>query len=685
MDIHPDLVDGERGLVSMGCYSYSSSHQATSVLLDGGLGVAVAAACLDHCAALSSYNVLALLRVASEAERGKADTGFICACAANITDMTKTDDRTCDATCAHESRMPCGALFVSEPGSPDQSELTVTVSVYSRFLDYSTTKAGCLPRHSTSDMHLPMRRFSLPHRTNLFPSIMSMPGQCLSVCVGATKINSKMFAMISSNPFGPSIPSFECVCVALPDHLLNKLQIYSLDQSECDTSCDASGLVCGSSWSGAYSLYSLPPPFQSQTIQRTTNGPTGSETVQPIVQTPSIFQTSDSPPDPTKTLSTFAKPVLSSASTNSPSTIVPTSGRTRSSQTLGPSTVTSVPTRPQSTSVSITATISTSTVAPQLNAILPNDTPDNNEDTVVTRVSGTIVTLKPSKPAPTVILQSPSPSVVAAERGPSNGASSVTTAAIASSIGILLVAFLLIANITAIHVRKDRRKSEQVTAKTLHDAIQSNSTTTDTLTNTPLASMYYPAHRPTAITADSIPRALNAPQPPPPPPPPMEQSFSNLSFLEGPVAVGRVSSQYYTSSPSMPRLVALNYEASLPGKGRQSLLSNTERKSAGGGGGGSRYHSFGAGANTQLGTMQEVEGRELELGIENDETHQAYNLLTVYRSGILARESETSLVSSMNSSTQLGTRSPNGELKKSESSVFMDVLSGNDELEQHWL
>ncbi|KAJ3264928.1 hypothetical protein HDU77_007208 [Chytriomyces hyalinus] len=683
MDIHPDLVDGERGLVSMGCYSYSytTSHQATSVLLDGGLGVAVAAACLDHCAALSSYNVLALLRVASEAERGKADTGFICACAANITDMTKTDDRTCDATCAHESRMPCGALFVSEPGSPDQSELTVTVSVYSRFLDYSTTKTGCLPRHSTSDMHLPMRRFSLPHRTNLFPSIMSMPGQCLSVCVGATKINSKMFAMISSNPFGPSIPSFECVCVALPDHLLNKLQIYSLDQSECDTSCDASGLVCGSSWSGAYSLYSLPPPFQSQTIQRTTNGPTGSETVQPIVQTPSIFQTSDSPPDPTKTLSTFAKPVLSSASTNSPSTIVPTSGQTRSSQTLGPSTVTSVPTRPQSTSVSITATISTSTVAPQLNAILPNDTPDNNEDIVVTRVSGTIVTLKPSKPAPTVILQSPSPSVVAAERGPSNGASSVTTAAIASSIGILLVAFLLIANITAIHVRKDRRKSEQVTAKTLHDAIQSNSTTTDTLTNTRLASMYYPAHRPTAITADSIPRALNAPQPQPPPPPPLEQSFSNLSFLEGPVAVGRVSSQYYTSSPSMPRLVALNYDASLPGKGRQSLLSNTERKSAGG----SRYHSFGAGANTQLGTMQEVERRELELGIENDETHQAYNLLTVYRSGILARESETSLVSSMNSSTQLGTRSPNGELKKSESSVFMDVLSGNDELEQHWL
>ncbi|KAI8839164.1 hypothetical protein BJ741DRAFT_106065 [Chytriomyces cf. hyalinus JEL632] len=671
MDEHPRLVDGERGLVSMGCYS---SRDQESVVLDGSLGVGVAAACLDHCAGVSSYNVLALLRVASDVERGKAETGFMCACAANITDMIKTDDRTCDATCADESRMPCGALLVSEPGNPDQSELTVTVSVYSRFLDYSTTETGCLPWYFTSEMHLPMRRFSLPHRTNLFPSIMSLPGQCLSICVGATKINSKMFAMISSNPFGLSIPSFECVCVALPDHLLHKLRIYSLDQSECNSSCDASGLVCGSSWSGAYSLYSLPPPYSSPTIQRTTNGPTGSETGQPIVQTPPILQTSDSTPDPTKTRSTLAKPVLPSASTNSPTTIAPISSRTQSSQTLGTSTVTTVPTRPESTSISITATIPTATLAPQLNAILPNDTPENNEDIIATRVSGTIVTLKPSKPAPTVILQSPSPSVVAAERGPSNGASSVTTAAIASSIGILLVAFLLIANITAIHVRKDRRKSEQVTAKTLHDAIQSN--TADTHTNTPLASMYYPAHRPTAITADSTPRALNAP-------PPQEQSFSNLSFLEGPVAVGRVSSQYYTSSPSMPRLLALNYDASLPGKGRQSLLSNTERKSAGGG---SRYHSFGGGANTQLGTMQEVpEGREFYSGIENDETHQAYNLLTVYRSGILARESETSLVSSMNSSTQLGTRSPNGELKKSESSVFMDVLSGNDELEQHWL
>ncbi|KAJ3223609.1 hypothetical protein HDU81_009070, partial [Chytriomyces hyalinus] len=310
---------------------------------------------------------------------------------------------------------------------------------------------------------------------------------------------------------------------------------------------------------------------------------------------------------------------------------------------------------------------------PQLNAILPNDTPDNNEDVVVTRVSGTIVTLKPSKPPPTIILQSPSPSVVAAERGPSNGTSSVTTAAIASSIGILLVAFLLIANITALHVRKDRRKSEQVTARTLHDAIQSNNTDAYTSNTSPLASMYYPAHRPTAITADSTPRALNAPP---------EQTTSNLSFIEGPVAAGRISAQYYTSSASMPRLIALNYEGSLPGKGRQSLLSNTERKSVGGG---SRYHSFGAGANTQLGVMQEVEGRELESGVEHDEIQQAYNLLTVYRSGILARESETSLVSSMNSSTQLGTRSPNGELKKSESSVFMDVLSGNDELEQHWL
>ncbi|KAJ3229065.1 hypothetical protein HDU81_005680 [Chytriomyces hyalinus] len=676
MDVNPRLVDSWSGMVSMGCYDVRYKAGAGTLVLDSNLGVSVPTACLDYCAHKSVELVVGLVRVASESElllhRG-LQSAFVCSCAYGVSRLIKTDDYECNVRCQASNRLLCGSEVVLDPLDQMDAPLVPT-SVYSRFLDYAPTQGGCFPRSITLDMD--MSRFRLPQKS-VVPSVLSRPGECLSVCVSVTDMDQRMFALISPNRSDPSRPSIDCLCVVLSQLDLMVLQMYSIDQSQCDSPCDASSsLVCGSPSSETYSLYSLPPPDKMMSNfvfnpPSATDIPSETDTPVPTISKGSRFFTTDSTSSPPPQEKASASPIQKStvSSQSAAPSVVPTTSLSTSNR--GESSV--LPTLSNGQRITITtATAPTSSQQPQLNAIITDDTPDDIDIIVTSRISGTVLTFKMSKTAapagpPTLALVSPSLAGIPSEKSPNSGTSSVTTAAIASSVGILLVAFLLVANFTAIKVRRERRKSQPVTAQELHESMHDfKSAELKSPTD-----LYYSAHRPTAITAES-PRVKAQT---------LELSNTtatninntSLSFLEGgPIGMPRLSSQYYaTTTPSLPRLLALNLDGSVPGKGKQSL--QIDRRSMG-----SKYHAFGA--STQLGAMHEEEPQDLDTGEEKD---QAYHIIAAYRSGILARESETSLVSSLNSSTQLGVT--DGDLKKSESSVYMDVLSGNDELEQRWL
>ncbi|KAI8839782.1 hypothetical protein BJ741DRAFT_598654 [Chytriomyces cf. hyalinus JEL632] len=679
--LYPRLVDSWTGMVSMGCYTVRYKSGPDTLVLDSKLGLSVPSACLDYCALKSVELVVGLVRVASESELGLQDapqSGFVCSCGFGVSRLIKTEDRECNVRCQASNRLSCGSAVDVNP--VDQMDLPlVPTSVYSRFLDYAPTQGSCFPRSITLDMD--MSRFRLPQKS-IVPSVLSRPGECLSVCVSVTDINQKMFALIAPNLSDPARPSTDCLCVVLSQLELMVLQMYSIDQSQCDSPCDASsGLVCGSPSSEAYSLYSLPPPDKmisnfifNPPYPSPTDIPSETAAPVPTISNRNRFFTTDVtsslPPQEKASGSAVQKSTIFSQ-TAAPSIIPTTTNRGGSSMVPTLSNGQQIP----QTSTSTSAPNPSSSKQPQLNAIITDDTPDDIDVIVTSRVGGTVLTFKMSKTAaqqPTIALVSPSLGGIPSEKSPGSnggGASSMTTAAIASSVGILLVAFLLVANFTAIKVRRERRKSGPVTVHELHDSMD---VFKDAEFKSP-ADMYYSAHRPTAITAES-PRVRAQT---------LELSNTNttaanintsLSFLDGgPIGMPRLSSQYYATTPSLPRLLALNLDGSVPGKGKQSL--QIDRRSMG-----SKYHVFGTGASTQLGAMYEEEPVDLDAGEEKDQTD---HIIAAYRTGILARESETSLVSSLNSSTQLG--AGEGELKKSESSVYMDVLSGNDELEQRWL
>ncbi|KAJ3243192.1 hypothetical protein HDU78_000726 [Chytriomyces hyalinus] len=681
MDLYPRLVDTRTGMVSMGCYSVRYKTGPDTLLLDSNLGLSVPAACLDYCALKSLELVVGLVRVASRSELDGPQSGFVCSCGFGVSRLFKTDDRECNVRCQASNRLSCGSDV--DVNAVDQMDLPlVPTSVYSRFLDYAPTLGGCFPRSITLDMD--MSRFRLPQKS-IVPSVLSRPGECLSVCVSVTDINQKMFALIAPNLSDPARPSTDCLCVVLSQLELMVLQMYSIDQSQCDSPCDASsGLVCGSPSSEAYSLYSLPPPDKmisnfifNPPYPSPTDILSETDATAATISNRNRFFTTDatsSLPPQGKVSSSAVQKSTAFSQTAAPTIIPSTTNRGGSS--MLPITLSNGQRIPP-TSTSTSEPNPSSSKQPQLNAIITDDTPDDIDVIVTSRVSGTVLTFKMSKTAgqpagqPTIALVSPSLAGIPSEKSPGSGggASSMTTAAIASSVGILLVAFLLVANFTAIKVRRERRKSGPVTIHELHDSMHHDFKEAELKSP---ADMYYSAHRPTAITAES-PRVRAQT---------LELSNTttninnntSISFLEGgPIGMPRLSSQYYATTASLPRLLALNLDGSVPGKGKQSL--QIDRRSMG-----SKYHVFGTGASTQLGAMYEEEPVDLDAGEEKD---QAYHIIAAYRSGILARESETSLVSSLNSSTQLG--AGEGDLKKSESSVYMDVLSGNDELEQRWL